>query len=253
RPSCSRICAGHGIKSRLACCNETGTPSADAGAETHARIITTNASDATPANMLRLLIDMLQPLATYQPAKPTGRTMHLARQRYNRYFSLTRLNRARSGCQRPTICTTGTPFSISWRTQSLPISRSKCDALKAKSFGYMSWMVLMTVRPTITGLKVERSMTCTWTPLQGLPWYLENVGVKCAGRKRTPGSFFALSACASASASIQGAPVNWNGSVVPRPSDTLVPSTKPIPGYTSAVVSVGMLGDGITNCSGVSS
>ena len=53
--------------------------------------------------------------------------------------------------------------------------------------------------------------------------HFENVGVKYASRKRTPGSERALSAC-SQRWSMPGAPSSWKGSVVPRPSESAVAS-----------------------------
>ena len=51
-----------------------------------------------------------------------------------------------------------------------------------------------------------------------------------AGRKRTPGSPSAFIASAKRSASTHGAPSSSNGLVVPRPSETLVPSNSTVPG-----------------------
>ena len=41
-------------------------------------------------------------------------------------------------------------------------------------------------------------------------------------------------------------PMSSNGRVVPRPSEQLVPSNRQVPTYASAVVGVGMLGEGGT-------
>ena len=48
-----------------------------------------------------------------------------------------------------------------------------------------------------------------------------------------------------------GAPMSSNGRVVPRPSERLVASNRQVPGYSSAVSGVGMLGLGITQGSPV--
>ena len=44
-----------------------------------------------------------------------------------------------------------------------------------------------------------------------------------------------------------------NGRVVPRPSDSFVPSMSTAPGYTTALSSVGRFGDGMIQGSPVSS
>ena len=45
---------------------------------------------------------------------------------------------------------------------------------------------------------------------------------------------------------MKGAPNISNGLVVPLPSEMFVPSSRHMPGYTRAVSSVGMLGEGMT-------
>src|SRR5207249_1564307 len=102
-----------------------------------------------------------------------------------------------------------------------------------------------------TGSNDWRSSTYTCTPPTVFPVYLENVGVKYASLNDTPGNFARFSASDNFHPSIYGAPINSNGRVVPRPSDRLVPSINPMPGYTVAVSSVGMLGDGGTQGSPV--
>ena len=59
------------------------------------------------------------------------------------------------------------------------------------------------------------------------------------------GSRSAFSASASRW-STYGAPISSNGRVVPRPSDRFVPSIMPVPGYTTAVSTVGMFGEDAT-------
>ena len=68
-----------------------------------------------------------------------------------------------------------------------------------------------------------------------------------------PGSALAFSAAASAAPSIHGAPICSNGVSVPRPTEMLVPSIAPMPGYSVAATRLRMLGDGFTQARPVSS
>ena len=63
----------------------------------------------------------------------------------------------------------------------------------------------------------------------------------------------ALSAAASAGASIHGAPICSNGVSVPRPTEMFVPSIAPMPGYSVAATMFRMFGDGFTHGRPVSS
>ena len=101
--------------------------------------------------------------------------------------------------------------------------------------------------PTRKGRNVRRSVTWIWHPPQSVLACLWNVGSKKTGLNHTPGSARWLSASARRSPSIHGAPMSSKGRVVPRPSDRCVPSNSTAPGYTMAVSSVGMFGDGRTH------
>ena len=76
--------------------------------------------------------------------------------------------------------------------------------------------------------------------------YLEKVGTKYASRATAPSAASSLASSGSNLSSTHGAPLASKGVVVPRPSETFVPSTRPMPGYISAVAGVGMLGEGGT-------
>src|SRR5437868_15353578 len=84
-------------------------------------------------------------------------------------------------------------------------------------------------------------------PSHDWPFHLSKVGVKEHGRKVTPGSFIDSRRSTTSYDFRYGAPNCSKGLQVPRPSDTLVPSPRHMPGYTSAVSMVGMLGDGGMN------
>src|SRR5215510_14000705 len=74
-------------------------------------------------------------------------------------------------------------------------------------------------------------------------------GVKRTGTNRTPGSRAAFNMDASFRPSSHGAPTSSNGVSVPRPTETFVVSSKPMPGYRLASVRLLMLGDGLTHTS----
>lgn len=74
-----------------------------------------------------------------------------------------------------------------------------------------------------------RSVRCTWTPPQVLPANLSNVGTVWFSRNLTPGRSSAVNASAHRQ-SMPGAPISSNGRVVPRPSDSSVPSNRQVPG-----------------------
>ena len=81
-----------------------------------------------------------------------------------------------------------------------------------------------------TALNVCRCVTCIWQPLQVVFACFWNVGSKTAGLNTTPSSASAFICSANRSAIGHGAPVISNGRVVPRPSETLVPSNSTAPG-----------------------
>ena len=62
------------------------------------------------------------------------------------------------------------------------------------------------------------------------PWCVLADGVKRTGTKRTPGKRFVFKAPASARPSTHGAPTTSKGVSVPRPTETFVVSSSPIPG-----------------------
>src|SRR5690606_20098279 len=103
------------------------------------------------------------------------------------------------------------------------------------------------------GRKLARSVTWNCAPAHSCPANLWNVGWKYASRKCTPGRPSRFSLAHRSRASIHGAPNSSKGLVVPRASETLVASNKHIPGYTTAVSTVGMFGDGRTHGNPVSS
>src|SRR5882762_9905558 len=77
--------------------------------------------------------------------------------------------------------------------------------------------------------------------------------MKTHERKWTPERPRPASASANLSESMNGAPTNSKGRVVPRPSDICVPSRCTEPGKTAAVSHVGMFGEGSTQGPSVSS
>ena len=88
----------------------------------------------------------------------------------------------------------------------------------------------ITATPASTERNARRSVTWIWHPPQGRPACFWNVGSNVTGRKWTPARPSAFRAPASASASMPGAPTSSNGRVVPRPSDSSVPSSSTVPG-----------------------
>ena len=76
--------------------------------------------------------------------------------------------------------------------------------------------------------------------------------MKRIGTTRTPGGFARLTRSASSRSRIHGAPITSNGVSVPRPTETLVVSNRPMPGYSTAAVSDRMFGDGLTHARPVS-
>src|SRR5215813_14455013 len=82
---------------------------------------------------------------------------------------------------------------------------------------------------------------------------MESLGVKLTGTKRTPGMLRAFRYAASSLPLIHGAPSNSNGVSVPRPTETLAPSTIPTPGYKVAAVRLRRFGDGLIHSRSVES
>src|SRR6185295_16622953 len=82
-------------------------------------------------------------------------------------------------------------------------------------------------------------------PRHSTPLKTEVVGVNLAGTKRTPAIRRLFRYAASSSPLIQGAPTNSKGVSVPLPTDTLVVSSRPMPGYKVASVRLRMLGEGL--------
>src|SRR5216110_3083955 len=72
-------------------------------------------------------------------------------------------------------------------------------------------------------------------------------GVNATGTNRTPAICRAFKYAASSRPFIQGAPSNSNGVSVPRPTETLVPSTKATPGYKVASVKLRKFGEGLVH------
>src|SRR5438477_5130909 len=105
--------------------------------------------------------------------------------------------------------------------------------------------------PVSKDRNVFGSVTRIIAPPHVSPACLANIGRKWIGMKETPGSSRAVKASANGAAGSQGAPKYSKGRVVPRPSDRFVPSSRHMPGYTSAVATAGMLGDGETQGSPV--
>src|SRR6266852_2842312 len=106
-------------------------------------------------------------------------------------------------------------------------------------------------RAVETGWNFTRSTTRTYTPLHNSFLYFgfgaavgSADGVNEIGSNATPVSFRLFNASARLSPLIHGAPIYSNGFGVPRPSVTFVPSNKHVPGYTVAVASVFIFGEG---------
>ena len=121
-------------------------------------------------------------------------------------------------------------------------------------------MVSIIRMPVQYGCSLSRSVSTIFTPLQisfsYFGWVLipgMDLGVKTVGLNRIPGKRRAFNQIARESASIQGAPKCIKGVNVPRPSDTLVPSSRQMPGYTVAVCKSGILGEGLIKGRPVSS
>src|SRR5215475_4639397 len=77
--------------------------------------------------------------------------------------------------------------------------------------------------------------------------------MKRRGTKRTPGNLALFNASASLGPSTHGAPTTSNGVSVPRPTETLVGSSRQTPGYKVASVRLRMFGEGLTHVSPVES
>ena len=88
----------------------------------------------------------------------------------------------------------------------------------------------MSAAPQATGRKASRSVTWIWQPPHAARACFWNVGSNVAGRKWTPAGPSAFIRAANRVASIQGAPTSSNGRVVPRPSESSVPSNSTVPG-----------------------
>src|SRR5205814_7611265 len=91
------------------------------------------------------------------------------------------------------------------------------------------------------------------TPLHSSFLKTDDLGVKRSGMKRTPGILRAFKYVASLGPSNQGAPITSKGVSVPRPTERLVVSSKPTPGYKAASVRLRMLGEGLIQTSPVAS
>src|SRR3569833_938362 len=87
------------------------------------------------------------------------------------------------------------------------------------------------------------------TPPHFSPANTLRVGVKYTGIKLTPplSEWIAFNLAAISRGSTYGAPTNSNGVSVPLPTETLVISMRPIPGYVVACVSGRILGDGFVH------
>src|SRR5436189_6287727 len=91
------------------------------------------------------------------------------------------------------------------------------------------------------------------TPAQSSFLKTEVDGLNRIGIKRTPGMRRAFKYAASFGPSIQGAPTTSNGVSVPRPTETFVVSSRPMPGYKVASVRLRMFGEGLIQVSPVES
>ena len=125
-----------------------------------------------------------------------------------------------------------------------PNSYSYSFCLHKNSLGYISYAVFTIAIPTTTGVNAARSVTWSCTPEHVSPANSENHGWKYASRNATPGKSNLRSSAAHSYASMYGAPFSSKGFVVPRPSDSSVPSRCTVAGNTAHVSIVGIFGEG---------
>src|SRR6476469_765136 len=107
-------------------------------------------------------------------------------------------------------------------------------------------MVCNNAVPVATGRNVISLVIKNSRPLQGWPAYNPSAGVYEQGLQIIP-SQFCVKACARSLLFIHGAPQTVKGFAVPRPSFTFIPSSKPMPGYSRAVVIFCMAGEVAVN------
>jgi FAD/FMN-containing dehydrogenase len=100
--------------------------------------------------------------------------------------------------------------------------------------------------PVSTARKRDRSVITMLIPRHSLSLNTEERGVNRTGTKRTPGIRRLFRYDERLCASIQGAPTSSKGVSVPRPTETFVVSSSPIPGYKVASVRLRIFGDGFT-------
>lgn len=144
------------------------------------------------------------------------------------------------------------PSSMPSRRAAEPHSRSmkkgrpsSCGRHNGCS-GYRRAIVDSSVWARAVVSRAVASVRCSCTPCTCVPAHFEKVGRKTASRTVMPGRSCSRSAAARR-ASVQSVPISSKGRVVPRPSDSVVPSMRPVAGYSIAVCSVGMFGEGITH------
>src|SRR5437773_2230424 len=107
--------------------------------------------------------------------------------------------------------------------------------------------------PVLTELKASRFVMITLTPPHSISLKTEAFGLKLIGTKRAPLILRLLRYPLSFWPSIHGAPTTSNGVSVPRPTETFVVSSKPMPGYNVASVNERIFGDGFVHIWPVSS
>src|SRR3989304_5460437 len=112
----------------------------------------------------------------------------------------------------------------------------------------------------LIGSNAFRSTTFTKTPPHGAPLCFGfvaapgiSLGTNSIGSKRTPGRLWEFNSPAHRSPLTYGAPIYSKGFSAPRPSERFVPSKKHVPGYTVALASVGIFGEGFIHINPVSS
>src|SRR5262249_54231416 len=104
-----------------------------------------------------------------------------------------------------------------------------------------------------TGRNDPRSINTMFTPPHSSFANFDDFGVNLIGTNLTPAKPARFNASASFCPSIHGAPTTSNGVSVPRPTETLVVSSRPIPGYNNACVRLLRFGDGFTQVNAVPS
>src|SRR4029078_3401171 len=83
------------------------------------------------------------------------------------------------------------------------------------------------------------------TPPHSWSLKTEAFGLNLIGTKRTPFTFRSLRYLANCWPSLPGAHTTSNGVAVPRPTETFVVSSRPMPGYSVASLSERIFGDGL--------